>query len=275
MDAPETRDAALTSLAALAEPLRRRLFLYVASTAASVSREQAAEAVGVARSVAAFHLDKLAEVGVLAVEYRRPPGRGGPGAGRPAKLYRAVEDEVAFSVPERHYDLAAAVLARAVADAEAKTVPVATALRSAARAHGRTMGAGGAGEGTEGDAATANGLERVAAALTPYGYEPCVGEGRVTLENCPFRALADQQREVVCHMNLHLLKGVLKGARTPDLVARRDPSPGRCCVTLQARADQVAQSDGVLRHRRSKGRRQLRGAISSLIAGVGPQLPRA
>ena len=123
--ARETRDAALTSLAALAEPLRRRLFLYVASSAAPVSREQAAEALGVARSVAAFHLDKLADVGVLAVEYRRPPGRGGPGAGRPAKLYRAVEDEVAFSVPERHYDLAAAVLARAVADAEAQSVPVA------------------------------------------------------------------------------------------------------------------------------------------------------
>ena len=90
-----------------------------------VSREQAAEARSVARSVAAFHLDKLADVGLLAVEFRRPPGRRGPGAGRPAKLYRAVGHEVAFSVPERHYDLAAAVLALAVADAERQSVPVA------------------------------------------------------------------------------------------------------------------------------------------------------
>jgi predicted ArsR family transcriptional regulator len=235
MAAPETRDAALASLAALAEPLRRRLFLYVASSAAPVSREQAAEAIGVARAAAAFHLDKLADVGVLAVEYRRPPGRGGPGAGRPAKLYRAVEEEVAFSVPERHYDLAAAVLARAVADAEAQSVPVAGTLRSAARAYGRAMGAGSAGDGAEDDPATAGGLERVAAALTPYGYAPCVGEGRITLENCPFRALAEQHRELVCQMNLQLLKGVLKGARTRDVAAHRDPCPGRCCVTLQAR----------------------------------------
>jgi len=169
------------------------------------------------------------------VEYRRPPGRGGPGAGRPAKLYRAVEDEVAFSVPERHYHLAAAVLARAVADAEAQSVPVAVALRSAARAYGRAMGAGFGGDEAEGDPKTAGGLERVAAALTPYGYAPCLGDGRVRLENCPFRALAEQHRELVCQMNLQLLKGVLKGARTPDVAARRDPSAGRCCVTLQAR----------------------------------------
>ena len=114
-------------------------------------------------------------------------------------------------------------------------MPVAEALRSVARCLGMcAIGAGVTGAGAEGDAAMTGGLERVASALAQYGYEPCVDEGRITLENCPFRALAEQHRELVCHMNLHLLKGVLKGARAPDVVARRDPSPGRCCVTLHA-----------------------------------------
>jgi len=38
--------------------------------------------------LAAFHLDKLLEQGLLDVEFRRISGRAGPGAGRPAKLYR-------------------------------------------------------------------------------------------------------------------------------------------------------------------------------------------
>lgn len=226
------RDAGLTPLAALAEPLRRRLFLYVASTSEPVGRDEAAAALGVARSVAAFHLDKLADVGVLAVEYRRPPGRTGPGAGRPAKLYRAVEDELTFSVPERRYELVAAVLARAVADAEAESIPVAEALRKTARTFGRAMGA----DSGDLDGATPNdSLNRVAGVLSQYGYQPRVEPARITLENCPYRALAEENREVVCRMNLRLLKGVLRGAGATDLLARPDPSTGRCCVTITAR----------------------------------------
>src|SRR5580692_468709 len=127
--------SALTALAALAAPLRRRLYLHVTSSDAPVSRDAAAEALGVARSVAAFHLDKLAEVGVLDTEYRRPPGRSGPGAGRPTKYYRRSERELDFSVPERRYDVAAAILARAVADATSASIPVNAALHAAARDH--------------------------------------------------------------------------------------------------------------------------------------------
>ena len=233
----------LAALAALAEPLRRGLFLHVVSSPGPVSRDEAAEALGTTRSAAAFHLDKLAGVGVLEVEYRRPAGRGGPGAGRPAKLYRASERGVAFSVPERRYDLAAAILAEAVDDAAAHSVPVADAVTHAARRVGRAIGtaaAGGRPEDPDGTTVTAardedGELVRVAAALAAYGYEPRLALERLTLGNCPFHALTEEHPRLVCRMNLDLIEGVLETTDATRVEARLDPAVGRCCVTITAR----------------------------------------
>lgn len=226
-----TREERLTALAALAEPLRRRLYLHVNSSEEPVSRDAAAEALGISRSVAAFHLDKLAEVGALDVEYRRPPGRSGPGAGRPTKFYRRSEAELDFSVPERRYDLAAAIFARALEDAKAESVPVDLALRAAAHDCGRIIASA---EGGEAAASPEDEFERVAAVLAAHGYEPARHEETITLENCPFHALAEQHRDLVCGMNLDVVDGVLEGAAATHLQARLDPAPGRCCVTVCA-----------------------------------------
>ena len=233
------REERLAALAVLAEPLRRRFYLHVASSTEPVSREAAAESLGVSRSVAAFHLDKLAEAGVLDVEYRRPPGMSGPGAGRPTKFYRRAERELDFSMPERRYDLAAAILAQAVSDARQRAIPVDQALRVAARDFGRVIGAS-LDDATDG--VSENELERVLAILTAHGYEPDRHGDVVTLQNCPFHVLADQHRELVCGMNLNMLEGVLEGAAAPDLTARLDPTPGRCCVTMHAGAGAVART---------------------------------
>ena len=225
-----TREDRLSALAALAEPLRRRLYLHVTASEEPVSRDAAAEALGITRSVAAFHLDKLAEVGALDVEYRRPSGRSGPGAGRPTKFYRRYEAELDFSVPERRYDLAAAILARALEDAKAESIAVDEALRAAARDYGRIIATGlGEGAGSGGDA-----FERVAAVLSAHGYEPSRHAGVITLENCPFHSLAEQHPDLVCGMNLDVVDGVLEGAAATHLQARLDPAPGRCCVTVCA-----------------------------------------
>lgn len=232
MTRPGERDADLTPFSALVEPLRKSLFLFVASSASPVGRDQAADALGVTRSVAAFHLDKLADAGVVEIEYRRPPGRTGRGAGRPAKLYRSVTEELLFSVPERHYDVAATVLTLAVADAESRSIPISDALRRTARRFGRAMGA----TSVETCESTAqNSLERVAGVLTRYGYEPHAEPSGLTLANCPYRALAKEHPEVVCQMNLRLLKGLLKGAERTDLVARPDVTAGQCCVRIVQR----------------------------------------
>lgn len=233
----EERAAQLAAVAALAEPLRRRIYRHVASSPDAVSRDAAANALGISRSVAAFHLDRLAEVGLLDVEYRRPPGRSGPGAGRPAKLYRRADAEALFSVPERHYDLAASLLTEALASAGDRGAPVGEALRRAARAHGRAVG-----ESVQRDSpgtdeapvtAEAPGTDELVTLLERQGYEPKIEGDVVTFENCPFHRLASAHPELVCAMNLEIAAGILEGARLPSDRARLAPAPGRCCVTIR------------------------------------------
>src|SRR4051794_10499463 len=109
------RDARVAEIAALDQPVRADLYELLVLRDDWVGRDDAADAAGVPRSVAAFHLDKLAESGLVKVRFERPPGRGGPGAGRPAKKYRRADREVSVSLPDRHYDLAGTLLADAVA----------------------------------------------------------------------------------------------------------------------------------------------------------------
>src|ERR1051325_6417038 len=117
-------DKQVTSVAALGEPVRRELYRFVVAQPEPVSREQAAAGVGVPHHVAKFHLDKLEEDGLLDVEYRRPPGRRGPGAGRPAKLYRRSARPIAVNLPERRYELAGDILADAITAAQQAGLPV-------------------------------------------------------------------------------------------------------------------------------------------------------
>jgi DNA-binding transcriptional ArsR family regulator len=140
----DARTAHVTAVAALAEPTRRRLYDHVVRQADPVSRDEAAAATDVPRATAAFHLDRLVADGLLDVVFERRTGRTGPGAGRPAKLYRRAECSVTVSLPERHYDLAGRLLAEALLDAESSGTSPRAALER--RAHERgAAGPGGAG----------------------------------------------------------------------------------------------------------------------------------
>jgi predicted ArsR family transcriptional regulator len=209
-------------LAALHEPIRRRLFDYVRGSSEPVSREDAAEAVGISRSLAAYHLDKLAEQALLTTGYQRPEGRSGPGAGRPAKVYMA-QGEVSVSVPPRDYELAADLLAEAAeTSAEARAALDAVATRAGQRL------AEELGEEEKGS---------LRDALATRGYEPFEDEaGVIRLRNCPFHRVAEQHRDVVCRMNQAYLEGLLEGLDRDDVTASLEPEPGRCCVAIRARA---------------------------------------
>lgn len=219
------------ALAALASPARRALYLHVAGADHDVSRDDAAEALEVSRSLAAFHLDKLVEVGLLETSYRRLGRRQGPGAGRPAKLYRRSHQALEVSFPERQYELAGEALVRAL-EAGASPSPLEAVDRE-----GRLLGeetarcfrpAEAAASGTR--AAQRRAVEAVLAGL---GYEPAHHRGQVVLRNCPFHALAERHREVVCTMSRAFVDGVLMGLGTTELVAYPTEEPDRCCVTVQ------------------------------------------
>lgn len=234
MDRTE-REARVSEVAALDQPARRDLYALLIERHDWITRDEAAEASGLPRSVAAFHLDKLVEAGLLETRFERPPGRSGPGAGRPAKKYRRADREVAVSLPDRRYDLAGALLADAVADAAATGRPVHDALAEAARSAGRDMGVAVRAEvaPSRSGAAVRAGAVR---ALERLGYEPHVRGRDVVLANCPFHALAARHRDLVCGMNLELISGLADGLGAEERLAPRlEPAEGMCCVRLQAR----------------------------------------
>ncbi|MGW5415092.1 helix-turn-helix transcriptional regulator [Actinomadura geliboluensis] len=203
----------IEAIALLQDPVRRRLYEFVAAQGREVGRNEAAEAAGVARTLAAFHLDKLVDAGLLEAGSRRLTGRSGPGAGRPAKVYRRSAVERGVSVPPRDYGTAAGVLAEA-----AESAGLDMEVQDAARRRGRALrGAWGGG---------AAGLAGV---LAERGYEPVADEGGAVLRmrNCPFHAVAEVFPPLVCGMNLALLEGLVEGS---EVRVRMDPRPGWCCV---------------------------------------------
>ncbi|TXL56599.1 helix-turn-helix transcriptional regulator [Aeromicrobium terrae] len=220
----------VAGIGALADPLRRDLYLFICAQDHAVSRDEAADAVDVPLHKAKFHLDRLAADGLLDVEYARLSGRSGPGAGRPSKLYRRSATEISVSLPEREYELAGRLMAEAIAASSRDGSPVLDALVTVASEHGRVLGRAAREDATAGDA-----LGIACAALAANGYEPRAESGSVTLANCPFHSLAESHTDLVCRMNLALVEGVVDGVGADDVDAQLDPADGRCCVVLAER----------------------------------------
>lgn len=223
-------DRDVAGIGALSDPLRRSLYLFVCAQPNPVSRELAADTLGLAPHQAKFHLDRLERDGLLDSSYARLSGRSGPGAGRPAKLYRRAGRDVSVSLPDREYQLAGRLMADAIAESAETGTPVIDALHRLAHSYGRHLGDVAVGDQPPRTARAA--LELAVETLTDNGYEPRPEDGRVIMANCPFHALAQAQTQLVCQMN-HALIGGLTDALGPHRpVAELDPAPDRCCVVL-------------------------------------------
>ena len=204
--------------------MRLALYRCVAGREQGLGRDEGAAAVGISRKLAAYHLDKLAEVGLLEVRFERRSGRSGPGAGRSAKIYLRSARPLEVALPARNYQLIAELLADAV-QADPSGAARAALLRAA-----RAAGAENAIHADEDhsrprDAASVHALAR-------HGYEPYDDEGVTRLRNCPFQRLAQTHRELVCRANLAFVEGLIQGRTARSLRAVLDPRPGRCCVAL-------------------------------------------
>jgi predicted ArsR family transcriptional regulator len=257
----EQEQPGLAALSGLGDRVRGQLYEFVSGSADPVSRDEAAAAAGIGRGLAAYHLDKLVDLGLLTAGYQRPAGRAGPGAGRPAKVYSRSGREFAVSVPPREYELAARLLARAVETGDGTSR---TALQAAARQCGAELGArhqaghatlagatqagatqagatqaGTTQAGTTQDGATrasarqAGARQAAEAALREHGFEPWHDQtGTIRLRNCPFHQLAAEHPELTCGMNLALIEGITDGLGAGGLCPALDPGPGRCCVVI-------------------------------------------
>lgn len=199
----------LAAVGALTDPTRRAIYDLV-KDGSTVSRDQVAERLNIARPTAAYHLDRLAEEGVLDVEFVRLSGRTGPGAGRPAKIYRRSSREYVVTVPPRRYLIAARILLEAMQAGAAASDEV----MSAARRMGVELGAGG-----------------LDSALAETGYEPVEEDDGTRFRNCPFHALVEEDRQTTCRLNLALVEGMVDGSGDHRRAHLR-PEDGYCCVTV-------------------------------------------
>ncbi|GII52566.1 ArsR family transcriptional regulator [Planotetraspora thailandica] len=201
-------------MSVLADSVRRSLYRFVADRGRDVGRGEAADAVGVQRTLAAFHLDKLVEAGLLEVGFRRLNDRSGPGSGRPAKVYRRAAGERTVSLPPRDYRTLALVLAEVVDLLDGNEQAEAVARRTGERL------------------AAASEQTGIAELLAERGYEPYEEDGRIRLRNCPFQVPAQTHPLLVCSMNLAMCQGLLRGLGAGRTAVRLDPRPGECCVAF-------------------------------------------
>jgi predicted ArsR family transcriptional regulator len=204
----------------------------VADRGVPVSRDDAALAVGISRPLAAYHLDKLVDDGLLEASYQRRGSRRGPGAGRPAKHYVRAHRQIELSLPARDYAALAELLAGAV-EADHSGAAQA-ALNRAAATLGTELGTEAATR-TQPDGDPNQALAAVRQALAARGYEPHDDpHGTIRLRNCPFDRIATHHRQLVCGANHAMLQALTDrlAGDPPTVRAVLDPQPGRCCVTL-------------------------------------------
>lgn len=225
-------DDPIAAVALLEEPTRRRLYDLVVAGRDAIGRDDAAETLGISRELAAFHLDRLAAAGLVETEFRRRSGRTGPGAGRPAKLYRRADRDVEVSLPPRRYEAAAEILATAFERLGGGRAPGVVA--DVARDRGLAVG-----EDARRTAGPRPGRRRLRAALLDVlrrtGYEPDdeSSPGSVCLRNCPFDALVSEHRDLTCGMNLAWAEGVVQALGNLGLRPELAPRPGFCCVEFR------------------------------------------
>jgi predicted ArsR family transcriptional regulator len=214
--------ASVEGIAALADPTRRRLYLYVAAQPDAVSRDEIVAGTGVASHRAKFHLERLMADGLLEAEFRHRGERRGPGSGRPAKFYRRPERTVSVSLPSRRYQLAGEVLAAAVSRA-GEGEDLAFAVKDESEQAGRAIGAA---------ALVGPAGKDLMEVLSRVGYEPRMTGGHLVMANCPFHELAEAHREVICGMNLAFVAGIC-AALDEHSTARLEPHSETCCVRIE------------------------------------------
>lgn len=229
-----SHDTAIGAVAALDDESRRGMYWFIRRARRPVTRDEAAAHVGISRKLAAFHLDKLVETGLLRARYEAPAGIRR--VGRTPKVYEPTEADVRVSIPERRYEVLAEILMGAVLDEREGE----TARQSAARVaqhRGEELGKAERERLRPGRLGAERALTLVQGMLAEFGFEPDRPQPtRVRLRNCPFHPLAGREPELVCGLNQEFCSGLLTGLGADAVRAVLDPKPGECCVELRATA---------------------------------------
>jgi predicted ArsR family transcriptional regulator len=228
-------DATIKAVSALNDESRRRMFEFCRRAGRAISRDEAAAEVGISRKLAAFHLEKLVEAGLLRAHYEQA-GRLRK-VGRAPKLYEPVESDLRVSIPPRQPDLLAEILLDGVLSHD-RSDDAASPLESARRAafrRGERVGEQERSRSRPGRLSAERALTLSEATLSRAGFEPeRPHAGCIRLHSCPFHPLAQAQPAAVCGINHAFLTGMLSGLRATTVHAVLDPEGGECCVEITA-----------------------------------------
>ena len=224
-------DDPVGTVAVLADEQRRRMYAFARRSRRPVTREEAAADAGVSTKLAAFHLDKLVEAGLLRTRYENPGGIRK--VGRKPKVYEPTDADIRVSIPERRPDVIAEILIDAVLTEQPGEDARTAALRTARR-RGQDVGAAERARTRPGRLGPERSLSAGEPLLEQYGFEPDrQGPTRLRLLNCPFHQLAARSPDLVCGINHAFLGGLLDGLEATGIDAVLAPRPGQCCVELR------------------------------------------
>ena len=192
----------------LGDPTRRGIYITVREAPEPATASQIADLFSIHPNVARHHLDRLAEDGYLEVTRRRPDGKSGPGAGRPAKCYTATTKEIDLHFPARRYDLLSELLVRVIERIDPGN------LADIAADIGREYGSEIASEiGAPSESGFDTAVKAVALAMTGMGFatDSDADTRRLLTSHCPFADTAIKHPEVVCSLDRGIVSGLMEG----------------------------------------------------------------
>lgn len=221
----------ISPIAALEDELRRNMYLMIRSSEEPLTREDISTALGISIKLAAFHLDKLVDRGLLKAHYAPRKGK----AGRSSKFYALSGMEFSVTIPSRQYDLVGSVLVETLEQLDGQE-DAGLAVRLA-RIKGREIAEKLKTKVSTKSKRHSRDLAIAKKSLELLGYEPYAQSGsEIGLKNCPFHSLAKQAPDVVCPINKGLIEGVLVNLGVKATQLSPGPPNGKCCVSVKSRA---------------------------------------
>jgi predicted ArsR family transcriptional regulator len=232
---PDEFNAAVTAVTnAFGDPTRREIYLFVRDAESGVTASEVAERFELHSNVARHHLEKLTSGGYLTVEIARADSGARP-AGRPSKRYRAADVDHALSLPLRHDDILASLLASAL-DALGSEQAEELANDVGYR-YGRVLA--DRMEPGDGHRSVRTAISAVADALTAHGFaahtEARGDQLAIVSECCPFGETAQQYPHVVCALDRGMIRGMLAGLygeTSPHFEASRPEGDTHCVARV-------------------------------------------
>ena len=231
---PESIAPRLAVLKALGDNTRYAIYLELARSPRPLATAEIAETLDLHPNTVRPHLERMREVGLLAVEAE---ARGA--VGRPQHRYYLSPDAPSLGLEPATFPLLAGMLLQVAGSAGLGTEEAAEA--------GRDQGATDAVEALEALADAADAprpggegsacVQALVARLDALGFDPAVadddGAATVAFTHCPFRALAEANPDLVCGLHRGLVEGFVAthgGARVEGFHNLLDRTP--CQVEL-------------------------------------------